>query len=83
MSLQVLKYSVKIILAIDQLNEQIIIFLISLLYSPTCFEHCCAHHQEVELCYTASHIITPVGGRPCATCALDGHLQNVTIPDAV
>jgi len=24
----------------------------------------CAHHQEVKLHYTASGIITPVGGRP-------------------
>jgi len=24
----------------------------------------CAHHQEVKLYYTASGIVTPVGGRP-------------------
>ena len=24
----------------------------------------CAHHQEVKIYYTASGIITPVGGRP-------------------
>jgi len=24
-------------------------FLISLLYASTCFEHCCAHHQEVKI----------------------------------
>jgi len=40
------------------------------------------------LYYTASGIITPVGGRPVhrqreASCAPDGHLQSVTIPDAV
>ena len=29
-------------------------FSISLLYSSTCFEHCCAHHQEVKFYYTAS-----------------------------
>jgi len=37
--------------------------------------------------YTAPGIVTPVGGRPVhsplSTCAPDGHLQNVTIPDAV
>ena len=37
--------------------------------------------------YTASGIITPIGGRPVhsplSTCAPDGHLQIVTIPDAV
>ena len=32
-----------------------------------------AHHQEVKLYYTASGIITPVGG----------HIESVTIPDAV
>ena len=25
---------------------------------PTCFEHCCAHHQEVKLYYTTSGIVT-------------------------
>jgi len=33
-------------------------FIISLLYSSTCFEHYCAHHQEVKLYYTASGIVT-------------------------
>jgi len=37
--------------------------------------------------YTASGIITPVGDRPVhsplSTCAPDGHLQSVMIPDAV
>jgi len=37
------------VLAIGQLNAQIRVFLISLLYSSTCFEHCCAHHQEVKI----------------------------------
>ena len=46
--------------------------LVSLLYSATCFEHYCAHHQEVKLYYTASGIVT-----------LCRWLQSVTIPDAV
>jgi len=33
-------------------------FLTSLLYSSTCFEHCCAHHQEIKLYYRASGIVT-------------------------
>jgi len=41
--------------------------MISLLFSSTCFEHCCAHHQEVKLYYTASGIVTlcswPSGAR--------------------
>ena len=53
-----LSVHLSIILAIDQLNTQILVFLISLLYSSTCFEHCCAHHQEVKLYYTASGIVT-------------------------
>jgi len=28
------------------------------------FRALCAHHQEVKLYYTASGIVTPVGGRP-------------------
>jgi len=66
------------ILATDQLNAQNLVFLISLLYSSTCFEHCCAHHQEVKFYYTASGIITL-----CRwwSGARDGHLQSVTIPD--
>jgi len=35
-----------------------------IIYASTCFEHCCAHHQEVKMYYTAPIIITPVGGRP-------------------
>ena len=27
-------------------------------YSSTCFEHCCAYHQEVKLYYTESGIVT-------------------------
>ena len=47
-----------IILVTDKLNAQILFFIISLLYSSTCFEHCCAHHHEVKLHYTASGIVT-------------------------
>ena len=52
-------------------------FIISLLYSSTRFENCCAHHQDVKLFYTASGIVTPVGGRPVRTG------QSVTLPDVV
>jgi hypothetical protein len=38
-----------IILASDRLDAQILCFIISLLQSSTCFEHCGAHHQEVKL----------------------------------
>ena len=31
--------------------------------------------RRSKLHYTASGIITPVGGRPLSTCAPDGHLQ--------
>jgi len=32
--------------------------LVRLLYSSTCFEHYCAHHQEVKLYYTTPGIVT-------------------------
>ena len=38
---------------LDALN-----FIISLFHASTCFEHCCAHRQEIKLHYTASGIIT-------------------------
>ena len=47
------------ILVINQLNAPILVFLISLLYASTSFEHCCAHHQEGKI--VSSH---SVGGRP-------------------
>jgi len=43
---------------INQLDVQNFCFTISLFHAPTCFEHCCAHHQEVKFYYTASGIIT-------------------------
>jgi len=43
--------------------------------------------KRSKLYYTASGIITPVGGRLVhrlrKECAPDGHLQSVMIPDAV
>jgi hypothetical protein len=39
------------------------------------FRALCAHHQEVKLYYTASGIITPVGGRPVRRCISDDHLH--------
>ena len=65
-----------IILAVDQIDAQVLAFLVSLLYSSTCFEHCCAHHQEVKLYYTASVSSHSVGGRSVRTCAPEGHLQE-------
>jgi len=40
------------ILVMNKINAQNFCFIISLLYASTCFEHCCAHHQEVKLYYT-------------------------------
>ena len=39
-------------------------FIISLLYASTCFEHYVLIIRRSKLYYTASVIITPVGGRP-------------------
>ena len=52
------------ILAINQLNTQNLVFIISLLYASTCFEHFVLIIRRSKLYCTASGIITPVGGRP-------------------
>ena len=39
-------------------------FIISLLYASTCFEHYVLIIRRSKLYYTASGIITTVGGRP-------------------
>ena len=62
----------------DQLEAQFFYFIICLLQSSTCFEQRRAHHQEVKLYYTAFGIVTV-----CKWLSQDGHLQRVTIPDAV
>jgi hypothetical protein len=59
---------------LDALN-----FIMSLFHASTCFEHMCSSSGGQKLYYTASGIITPVGGRPVhrlrEDCARDGHLQ--------
>ena len=53
-------------------------FIISSLYASTCFEHYVLIIRRSKLYYTASGIVTPVGGRPVSslsTYAADGHLQ--------
>ena len=55
------------------------------------FRALCAHHQEVKIVYTASGIITLVGGRPVHRLREDSSLNlctgrpptSVMIPDAV
>jgi hypothetical protein len=42
------KQKLVLILVNVQIDAQILCFIISLLQSSTCFEHCCAHHQEVK-----------------------------------
>jgi len=52
--------------------------------SSTCFEHCCAHHQEVKIVlYSIWYRYTLYVAVRCAGAgAPEGHLQSVTIPDA-
>jgi len=52
-----------IILVINQLDAQNL-FLISLLNASTCFEHYVLIIRRSKLYYTASGIVTSVGGRP-------------------
>ena len=64
-----------------------ICFTVSLFHASTCFEHDVPTVRKPKYYYTAYGIITPVGGRPVhsplSTCAPDGHLQSVMIPEAV
>ena len=76
-----------IILVINQLNAQNLVFIISLLYASKCFEHYVLIIRRSKLYCTASSIVTPVGGRPVhsplSTSAPDDHLQSVMTLDAV
>ena len=67
---------------LDALN-----FIMSLFQASTCFEQHVPIVRRSKLYYTASGIITHIGGRPVhsplSTCAPEGHLHSVTIPDAV
>jgi len=51
------------------------------------FRALCAHHQELRIVLYSIWYHHTVGGRPVhsplSTCAPDGHLQSVMIPDAV
>ena len=53
-----------IILVINQLHAQNLVFVISLLYASTCFEHYVLIIRRSKFYYTASGIITPIGDRP-------------------
>ena len=54
-----------VILVINKLNAQnLFFFIISLLYASTSFEHYVLIIRRSKLYYTASGIVTPVGGRP-------------------
>ena len=59
---------------LDALN-----FIMSLFHASKCFEHYVLIIRRSNSYYTASGIITPIGGRPVhsplSTCARDGHLQ--------
>ena len=52
------------ILVINQLDIQNFCFTISLFHVSTCFEHHVLIIRRSKLCYAASGIITPIGGRP-------------------
>ena len=51
-----------IYLNINQLDA--LIFKMSLFHASTCFEHHVLIVRRTKLYYTASGIITPIGGRP-------------------
>ena len=71
-----------VIVVINQLDAQNLVFIVSLLYASTCFGHCVLIIRRSKLYYTASDIVTlcrwPSGAQvesPLSTCAPDGHLQ--------
>ena len=57
-----LEHSLYVYLNINQLDA--LNFIMSLFHASTCFEHHVLIVRRSELYYTASGIITPVGGRP-------------------
>ena len=57
-----------------------ICFTVSLFHASTCFEHHVLIVRRSKLYYTASGIITPIGGRPVhgtATCRCDDTRLNI------
>ena len=76
-----------LLLVINQLNAKKSCFRISLFYASTCFEHYVLIIRRSKLYYTASGIITPVGGRPVHRLREDMCTgrppTGVMIPDAV
>ena len=63
--------TMSVLLAIDQLNAQVLVFSIKLIIFLYMFRAQCAHHQEVKLYYTASGIVPlcrwPSGAHRTAT----------------
>ena len=76
----------RVILVINQPNQKSC-FIISLLYASTCFEHYVLFIRRSKFYYTASGIITPVGGRPVHRSSLNLRTGRpptcAMIPDAV
>jgi len=56
--------------------------MIRLLYASTCFEHCCAHHQEVKIVLYSIWYHHTVSGRPVqshlSTCEMVTYRCNDT-----
>jgi hypothetical protein len=52
------------ILVINHLDAQNFCSTVSLFHASTCFEHHVLIIRRPKVCYTASGIITPIGGRP-------------------
>jgi len=78
------------ILVINQLDAKKICFTISLFHASTCFDHHVLISRRSKLYYTASGIITPIGGRPVRRLRQDSlnlctgrPTISVMIPEAV
>jgi len=71
------------ILVINQLDAQNFCFIVSLFHASTCFEHHVLIIRRSKLYYTASGIITPIGGCPVHNLHMGWPTKGVMIPEAV
>jgi len=79
-SMSLTQHIIRLILVIDQLNAQILFFIISLLYASTCFEHYVLIIRRSKLYYTASGIITLCRCYDTRCCIIQGG-SNMTGTD--
>ena len=73
--------SIYLFLNINQLDA--LNFIISLFQASVCFEHMCSSSGGQKLYYTASRVITPIGGSPVHILCTGRPSIGVMIPETV